>query len=403
MNELLRPIGQQALGTALNAAVSFVLLAWLARELGVEQFGDYVALLSLATVALVFIEGGWPSRIYRDAAGSGDPRPRPDADLGRALAHVLLSASLLALATAWLAPQAAAWAAMICMGCVALMNLVSGRLRGRGRFGLDALWQFAGRMASAVAIVAALSWRGAEIDALFLAWSAGLLLVLAVGARQWWTRPLWPAAGRWWPVALPFLAVEACVLLTTKGDMAILGIAVAPGPELSLYAACNRLVEAALLLFAPVVNVLLRPLRQHRQAASFHRLLVLAAGAGAAAGTTLWLLALLAGTALMQAWFGADFAAAGPLLPWVLAALPFTLANLILFQAMLAQERERRLAALLLAGAGLWAMALGPLWTHFGAQAAALSTALLQVLLGAACLRDLRQRRPPGEPHADRG
>ena len=54
----------QGAGAVFCAGVSFALTLWLARVLGTAGFGAYVALLSVATLALMLQEGGWPAWLY---------------------------------------------------------------------------------------------------------------------------------------------------------------------------------------------------------------------------------------------------------------------------------------------------------------------------------------------------
>jgi PST family polysaccharide transporter len=84
--------------------------------------------------------------------------------------------------------------------------------------------------------------------------------------------------------------------------------------------------------------------------------------------------------------FGAAYAPAGALLPWIAAMLPFSLSNLVLFQCLLAQGRERSLAALQGAAAIVLLIALvGGAWTD-GARGAAIAVLAVQAVLFLACL-----------------
>jgi O-antigen/teichoic acid export membrane protein len=167
----------------------------------------------------------------------------------------------------------------------------------------------------------------------------------------------------------------------------VLGAARLPEPQLSWYAACSRLTEAALLFFAPVTNVLLRHLRMAAEDVSrFHAL-----GRGAISGAFALGLVALAASLLFGRWampwlFGAAYAPAGTLLPWIAAMLPFALSNLVLFQCLLAQGRERLLAALQGAAAIVLLLALvGGAWTD-GARGAAIAVLAVQAVLFLACL-----------------
>lgn len=414
----------QGAGAVFCAGVSFALTLWLARVLGTAGFGAYVALLSVATLALMLQEGGWPAWLYRERA-----RADADADavarlgdgvsraiMGRFLVHVGAVSLVLCVGAWWWSGGDAAMA-LLAMACVAVMNGVSAGLRGAAWFARDAAWQSAGRVVSAVAVAGVLAWglgsgagSGAgsvSLAAVFGAWAAGLGLVLLVGGWWWqWQAQqghsgqravvVWPVAPVWggWRVYRedlarvgPFAFMAAAGAWLLRGDVVVLA---GWGPEpvdavgLSWYAACTRLLEAALLLFAPVANVLLRSFSDDLAAGRavalrgrVARWCLLVGGLGALAVALAWAV----GPGLMALLFGAPYAEAGALLPWVLAMLPFALANLVLGPWLAALGLERGLAlGMLLAGgvlllALLWAV---PVW---GLQGAAVAMALSHAAL----------------------
>lgn len=385
-------IAAQATGAGFNAALSFALLLLLARAMGASGFGDYVALLSVASVLLIAIEGGWNTLVYRTAATPGGGEATSLQLARGAFAHGLAAAATLA-AAAWLAGAPGLAAALACMGAVAAMNLVSARLRGAGRFGTEALWQAGGRVASLLAI----AWAVTRIDAApvtaFLGWGAGLVLCLAAWGWRWLPRPSWPAARAGYALAWPLVMFEGLNAFLFKGDAAVLKAAGMPAAELAQYAACTRFTEAAVLLFAPVVNVLLLHLRRATgEPAAFARLAARALAAAASLGVACCAGSALLGERLVPALFGAPFAAAGALLPWVALMLVFALPNQVLFQMLLARGRERTLAAVLAAGA--LALLAGLLFgAHAdGASGAALGVAAAQALVALACAAGLRAR-----------
>ncbi len=390
----------QTVGTACNALVSFALLAWLARLLGPESFGHYIALLSVAVVLLVPIEGGWPSRLYRDGAGRDALESQGLAAGG--LAHIVAAGMSLAVLGAPFASSAGGWmAAMLCMTAVAAMNLVSARMRSGGQFQLEAGWQVAGRLLSAGLIVASVLAAFSSPTAIFLAWGAGLGIVLMFGARQWLAWPRWRGLRQALPLTLPFLLVEGMLALLMKGDVAILGAWGARGESLAFYAACTRLNEAALLLVAPIGNVLLRSLRLNRDSPrAFSRLWERAALGTVIAGSAAVAGALLGGNWLMPLLFGAAYAQAGALLPFTAAMLPFALSTAVLAVALLARGDERWLGGCLMLGALALAAAMGLGWQWRGAEGAALSAAASHALVWTACLWRLRRRLPATAPAA---
>jgi len=401
-----KPVLVQLAGALLCAAVSFALTLVLARVFGPARFGHYVAVLNLAAVALIFQEGGWPAWLYRESA---QPNCLPHQSSALACGHVLVATSgLTALCLLLQAPST--WvAACLCMGAVAAMNMVSARMRGAGLFTQEAVWQSTGRVLSAVAILAFVALSAApDIAGVFIVWGIGLAAVLAWGGRAWIGWPRWPWTDGWSVLARnyrklwPFVVMAATGAWLVKGDMVLLGLdwgPSLPAQDVSMYAACTRLTEAALLVFAPFTNVLFRQLNQlhaAQDAAALSRyglrsmalaLCLGAWGVGCALGL---------GGAVMTWLFGPSFAAAGALLPWVACMLPLTMANLVVAQWLTALGCERVLSVWMLLAAGVLSVCL-PWWAAEGSvHGAALAAAAAQgVLLCLSCGSLARARQIP--------
>ena len=385
-------LSAQVAGSGFNALVSFALMLFVARAIGPAGFGEFIALLGFATAALMLVEGGWPTLVYRESVAAPGHEPARALRLARAgAAHVLLAGALGALTSGWLWDAGGLAAGLACMTAVAAMNLVSARLRAVGRFAADAVWQAAGRLASALAIVAVVLWLGRTSPAaLFGAWTAGLLAVLLLAGRRQFPAPR-PGRRADYALALPFVAVEGLSTLAFKSDVALMRVFDTPPEALSMFAAATRFNEAALLLCAPAANVMLKALREraHDPPASA-RLASRTLGIAAAAGLLAWLGAWAAGRPLVALLFGPSYAAAGDLLGWTALALPFALPALVAVQALIARHRERRLlsclmlATLLLAGG----LALGMHWG--GLRGAALGLAGAHALLFVSLLVALR-------------
>ncbi len=402
---LIRAVGVQVAGAVFCAAVSFALLLLLGRVLGAAGFGRYVLLLNLATLGLVLIEAGWPTLLYRQGAQAGGGLCATAGLMRAAIFHVLVAVAVLVSLTLFFfdADRSALALALLCMAAVALMNLVSARMRASGAFGLEAGWQSAGRIVSASLIVALLMVAApVEPGWIFAAWALGLLLVLGIFGRPWL---VWPAAADLlvnYRRVLPFLLIGGLTAWLLKGDVVLLGSwrgGLVGAETLSYYAAGTRLNEAALLLFAPLGNVLLGRFSalavDANRAYADTQLRALAAktiGGAVLGGACAVGLGLGLGGELMQGLFGEDFAAAGDLLPWVLAMLPFALGNLVLVPLLTALGRERVIVAAM-AAAGL-ALPLLVSWlaAQMGARGAALAMALAHALvfvLGALFVREV--------------
>lgn len=394
-----RDVAAQLAATVFNALVSFALLAYLARLMGADGFGGYAATLSFAVVVLVLIEGGWPTLLYRETAGT-EGAHREFA--GRALAwvavrHIIVVTVVAAGAAAMANTEYVALpVALACMGTVGFANLVSARLRTRGAFVADALWQAGCRAMSAVVItVAVLSW-GARPSTVFVTWGLSLVLPgILVGWRV--LRPQRDAAGTFTGKdALPFVAMEAGTALLLKGDVALAQAWGLAGSDLSLYGVCTRINEFGLLLFAAFSNILFREfLMAAPDSERFRRLRNACVCSAIALGGFAVLASRLLGPVVMPAIFGESFLASASLLQWTCLALPFAFANLVWVPILLAQRRERQLLACLATALAVLVAGMGVGVQMAEAQGVAISVVAAQAALFVGAWLAAREKAHP--------
>lgn len=342
----IKGIWVQSAAALINALLSFVLLLMLARHLGPLAFGNYSVLLNSGVIALVAIEGGYPLLVYRETAVTSDALVQWRGHiLGLSVGSGLAVALALAIVPIgpWLAQTYAAWwAVLACMAMVAWMNVYSGFLRGQGRFATEAVWQITGRLCAMGAILVALALGASSGVEVFVAWSLGLLALVALRRQH---RPPLPAFELALPVrraALHLMMGQLLFVALTRLDLLALATIGGDTLQTARYSAVVRFAEAGALLFAPVVNVLQLGLRQRladvQQFAAFLRKMTFGAMVFATVGT---LVGAKAAPWLVTLAFGAEYADAAPLLGWVLAALVLMLPTQVLAQATIALNRER--------------------------------------------------------------
>jgi O-antigen/teichoic acid export membrane protein len=367
----------QSAGALINALLSFALLLLLAQQLGPLAFGNYSVLLNAGVIALVAIEGGYPLLVYRETAlVSAALAPWHERLLGLAVGGGLVVALALAVVPVgpWLGQNYADWwAVLVCMILVAWTNIHSGVLRGQGHFAVEAGWQVAARLCAMAAILAALVLGARSGTAVFLAWSLGLLLLIALRRPHRPPLPVFERAAPVRSVALHLMLGQLLFVALMRLDLLALAIIGEQPLQTAYYAAVARFAEAGFLLFAPVVNVLQLGFRQRLpdapNFATFLRRMALGAMAFAMVGT---LAGGMAAHWLVPLAFGTEYAQAAPLLVWVLASLVLMLPSQVLAQAAVALNGQRLVwiayavgLSVALAGAMAWVPsdgALGMAW-----------------------------------------
>jgi O-antigen/teichoic acid export membrane protein len=373
---VIKGIKTQTAAAAINALLSFVLMMALARMLGTSGFADYSVLLNAGTLALVLLEGGYALLVYRETAAVSHAFERwQDRLLPLFTGYAVIVAFVLGLlpvgmilgqgVTAW-------WAVVACMLLVAWMNVYSGLLRGQGRFVSEAMWQVKGRVASLAAILIGV-WAGlSTATGVYLAWGAGLILLLVASPGRLPPAPvfLWATPVR--QAAVHLMLGQLMYVALLRLDLLAMATLQSPPAQIAWYAAASRFTEAGVLLFAPVLNTLQLAFRQRAaDNAAFARLLwrVLLAGLGFA-------LVLTVGGGLLAVWlmrvvFGHPFLDAAPLLVWQMGALAFMVPAQVLAQAAIARNHEHLVWAAYAGGLLVALLALSWLVPTYGAMGAA--------------------------------
>ncbi|XOJ84602.1 oligosaccharide flippase family protein [Methylophilaceae bacterium Uisw_099_01] len=365
-------LGYQSVSTLYVALLGFLVSVILARELGVEDFGSYSYILSLAGIFVIIQDGGYKTIILRESVDGP-----VQSLLSSAVFHVISITILGILAVFLLQPHR--WlgilTAVFCMGLVVLSSFVSSLLQGRGDFKSDAIWKIVIRSLTAFAILWALFFfENGSVTSLFVGWSVALLIVLiwplVKGFLRW---PSFKINGELFRASMVFLTIDVATIFYFRSDIVMLEYFGHISGDVGQYSAAYRILEGVILLATPVAQIAFRSLRLRQNKKEFFELLswlillmLLLSGLIVITGE-------LFGGKLMFIVFGEQYHYAGELLPLLLFAMLFILPNYILTQGTIALNKEIKYAKLVVIVAflnivlNLWLIpefgAIGAAWT----------------------------------------
>lgn len=248
-------------GEAVGKVASLVFFVVIARELGEEQFGDFVFGMSLSTVLLLVAGLGMQEMLGREIAK--DPRRADDLLWNIVVLKGVMMAGLLVVIAAIVALQGRSLesaAAIVIVSTGIGFEYQAGTLYavfdGRERQQYVAATLIVNRISTAVmGIVAAVAGAGlVPIAILFSAGSA-----LGVVTALWLMRRfvLWPRDGvnrRTWPAliraSLPLGILSLLGTVSFRSSVVLLGLFAAGSPEVGEYGAAYRLVDASMFIAA---------------------------------------------------------------------------------------------------------------------------------------------------------
>lgn len=375
--------------TGYSAAVSLGLSVLFARSMGSSAFGHYTYIYVLSSVLVLAQDAGFNTLLLRErAAPSVTLKSRCDQLPTIALLHLLVTTLLLVVMAGafygWVdAPSL--MSGILCFTAITLMQWQSSWFKGAGKFERDAVFLFCSRSLSAIFVLVAVLTLGPSPVVVFLAWSAGLLLILALHFRHFpiLVRIDWKFPGWAYRSSLSFFAVGLASTLYHQIDIIILRNLLGEIPAIGHYAVATRIHDGLLLLATPVVLMLFRRMR----------VLAMQPGAGTRFSRNAVVGALLIGIVLAVAgwivgpWivgmlFGNVYAdGAQKLIQLLFLALVFALPNYVLEQNAIATQHERLLAISFFFAIAVNVALNFYLIPSMGVEGAAWATVLTEVLL----------------------
>jgi len=366
-------LGYQWASTLYGAVVGFVVSVLLARELGVEGFGNYSYILSLACIFLIIQDGGYKTLIFRESVDDS-----AQSLLSSGVGHVVSITVFGALIVFLL--QSQRWLAILtavcCMGLVVLSGFVSSLLKGKGDFKSDALWRMVIRSLTACAILSALFlYEDGSVTSLFVGWSLALLLALIwpilKGYLSW---PSFNFKGELFRASMVFLTIDVATVFYFRSDIVLLEYFGHIEGDVGQYSAAYRVLEGIILLATPVAQIAFRSLRLRKNQKDFFGLLNWLVLVMLIVAIIITLIGVIFGGDVMLVAFGEQYQYAGELLPLMMFAMLFIFPNYILTQGAIAVNKEINYAKVVVLVALLNIVLNVWLIPDFGARGAAYAT-----------------------------
>jgi O-antigen/teichoic acid export membrane protein len=374
-------------GEASNA-LTLVLFALLARLLGVEPYGELIAIIASTAILGTLAEFGFHTLLARTVARSPGTAW---ADLLAALRRQFwigpLMLAVLYGYMQWAELSTSSYAAGMLVGlsvwCKSLKESLRGVSRGLSRFDIEALFLWTERLALLVLSVVAVALGGGltAIGAVFLGVRALDLFAFFVIVRRVVDRSTGASPSVRWLAAWPFAISNLLFMMYYQVDVTMLA-ALATSREAGLYGAVYRFVDALQVIPRLVIVVAFPAMAvawstdriQFRR--TLHRLqrVLLVVGVPILLAVFVW------SEALLVLAFGAEFAEGATALRLVVIGNLFAFQSLLLAQAMQTSAHEQTLAAVLAATVLVNITLNAALIPERGVRGAAEATALTEVL-----------------------
>jgi O-antigen/teichoic acid export membrane protein len=382
---IIRFLGAQWFAAAFVGAVSLGVSVLIARTLGPELFGVYSIAIAAGALVAIFIDGGFGKLLQRERAFASPSLAAHAQDLtGLAFGHALLALAALSLAALVAFPKHALTvvAAILFFGAVVFNQFGLAVMRGDGRLVRDAGWQIGNRTFSALCVVLAWWWGASQPWQMLLAQFSGAAIFGFLITRYLRVKLLMKPRADVYRTTLPLALIDLACVLYFRVDMVLFQLLAVSKMDVGQYGVAYRLLEAVILLAAPLSLILFRRFRLgSAEPSRIVRQMWPTVLAAALLGGALVLMAWLFGEPLVRLAYGPSYAGADELLVVLCCALVFILPNGIINQAALAFGLERWYAVSATAAAVLNITGNLILIPRFGVMGAALMTILTEALL----------------------
>jgi len=340
-------LGGQSLATVYVAAASFFLTFILARVLGPELFGTYSYLVTLGSLFGLLQDGGFRMLIVRELTRHSFHLERVKL-FSMSLGHVLVVTGLGAGGAIILPMENGPLMSLVIVafgfGLVCIQ--ISSFLKGEGRFRTEALWQSAVRTSTLVCVLVALYLFPPRLEYVFLGVMVGYVFALLIQRYR--------TLGNFrfdhlnlviYRAVLPFMIIDLATLVYFKIDIVMLRHFLGEVEQVGYYAGASRVLEGILLLFAPVSSILFRELRLSSHDRDRYSLLSRRwTSLALALAVPISGMGAFFASPIMVFCFGQKFIPGHVILAWLLLALVFMVPNIVLTQAALAANQEKRYA-----------------------------------------------------------
>lgn len=383
---IVRFLGAQWFAAAFIGVVSFALSVLVARTFGPDLYGVYATAMAAGGIAITVLDAGFSKLLLREHARSSPgleyDRPRLAA---YGFGHVLAAGLALSVLSWSLVPGHAGTvlAALWFFVALALNNIGLAVLRGQGRLVRDAGWQVVNRTLSALLAAGAIFLGFATLPAhIFLAQCLGAGMFAIFIARTLDTGISLRIPRRIYLVVAPLIWIDLATAVYFRADIVLFHFLGLPKGDAGHYGVAYRMMEAVILVAAPVSILLFRRFRIQAGSAAGGLAAVWFFALGAAiAGMCVWIGFVWLGDEVIAFAFGQAYAPAASLLNVLGLALVFLLPAMVLLQAALAAGLERWCAVSATLAAVFNVLANLLLVPRYGAIAAAYVTVATEVLI----------------------
>jgi O-antigen/teichoic acid export membrane protein len=315
------------------AALSVILLVWMASTASAAAFGEYTIFIYWSALLAVLMDGGWKSLITRETTRPSSSLAAVTLDLPK-MATIQMAAVIALLAPITLLVLDLGLSVLMVALTQAIAQFQSARYRGLNQLRRDAFFLLLFRLFSVAGTYLGFTHLGQTAEAAVAGTALGqspvILLHIATISKlstpklnQIWFRLFREGA--------TFLSIDAATALYLRLPVILLGLTSLSQAEVGSFALAHRLLDLTAVVMAPLGVVYFNRIRRAglpRKSSVFTTLLV-AIPAATAIGLVFWVIRHFNGE-LITTFLDSEYSSAANLLPFFTSTIALMILNCFL-------------------------------------------------------------------------
>ena len=375
-----RELRAQMLATATIGVLNAVLLLFLARLLGPENYAVYGVAAAVGSIALVFQDGGHKTQLFRELTHPTDPLSSPDNLISAATGWTLLATGIVLLGGliyGLTVNQASAMAA--CLAVTTNLNkaycaYASSAMRARNAFVKEAGAQLRRHGIVAVCVISAALMLPNPFVALTAALTGQAIALWLFSDR----REL-----RWPRLSGPILQLMLIDLLTigySRIDLFVLASVWPSKAEVGVYTALSRVIDIYVFALTPLAAIFFRMVRVKPDSVGLKRFTLLSLALGIP-GLIALPVAIYFGEWILVTVLGPGYRPAAEYLPWLVVVTLLLAPNYLAGQLLISRNRERTFVVAVLVTLAIKATLCFTLIPRYGPMGCVMSIITVELVL----------------------
>jgi O-antigen/teichoic acid export membrane protein len=386
----------QLIAHVFAAALSVILLVWMAATASAAEFGEYTIFIYWSALLAVLMDGGWKSLITRETTRPSSSLAAVTLDLPK-MATIQMAAVIALLAPITLLVLDLGLSVLMVAITQAIAQFQSARYRGLNQLRRDAFFLLLFRLFSVAGTYLGFTHLGQTAEAAVAGTALGqspvILLHIATISKlstpklnQIWFRLFREGA--------TFLSIDAATALYLRLPVILLGLTSLSQAEVGSFALAHRLLDLTAVVMAPLGVVYFNRIRRAglpRESSIFTTLLV-AIPAATAIGFAFWAIRHFNGE-LITTFLDSGYSSAANLLPFFTSTIALMILNCFLTNHAIAANLTTQYAQATYLALISMLLASAVLIPTIGTTGAAASLTVYELVLAVRISHSLSVRR----------